>query len=674
MTFGKDISARCNNEVTLPVEEELLFTKLLMDRATDAVFWVTKDAQFLYVNDAACHMVGYCRQELLLMTMQDVDPEFSSKIWLEYWKTIKQKGSIYFESIHSSKVGLSFPVEITVTYLEYYGREYGCIFVRNITKRRQVEIALVRANEELECRVKERTAELINTNEQLRSEIVERHRVERELRSSEEQLRATFNSAAVGIAHVSTDGSWLMVNQKLCNIVGYTQEELRARTFHDLIHPDDLNNDHKYVRQLLAQDIQTYSIEKRFIHKNGSHVWTNLTISLVCEPNSEPKYFICIVEDISERKQAGLALRQSEALFRTLAETTNAIVFILQDARLCYVNPVVEAITGYKREELLTHSHLYQRLNVKEPDLLPEQCSSELVQHEELMILTKSGEERWLDWSEGVFEFEGKPAKLVTAIDITERRQAEVKVRQALEQEKELGELRSRFVCMVSHEFRNPLHLISFSTSALKRQTDQWIDDKKLKYLNRIQTAVEHLTELMDDVLILGRSEARKIIFEPRGLNLDQFCRDLVTQFQLSHATECTIVFSSFGDCSTACVDEKLIKPILTNLLDNAIKYSPKSSIVNLTLSCQEEKVIFEIQDCGIGISAIDLHRLFEPFYRGNNVGEIQGTGLGLAVVKNLVELHCGEISVASEVGIGTTFTISIPLRQSLPAMSQLLP
>ncbi|MHC5829515.1 MAG: PAS domain S-box protein, partial [Nostoc sp.] len=122
MTLGKDISARCNNEVTLPLEEELLFTKLLMDRATDAVFWVAKDAHFLYVNDAACEMVGYSHQELLLMTMQDLDPEFSSKIWLEYWKTIKQNGSIYFESIHRSRVALSFPVEITVTYLEYYGR------------------------------------------------------------------------------------------------------------------------------------------------------------------------------------------------------------------------------------------------------------------------------------------------------------------------------------------------------------------------------------------------------------------------------------------------------------------------------------------------------------------------------------------------------------------------
>ncbi len=496
------------------------------------------------------------------------------------------------------------------------------------------------------------------TNEQLRCQIVERQQVERELRASEEQLRATFNSAAVGIAHVNTDGSWLMVNQKLCNIVGYTQQLLRSLTFEDIIHPDDRNSDREYIRQLLALEIDTYSIEKRLIHKNNSHVWTNLTISLVCEPNCQPKYFICIVEDISERKQAESALRHSEALFRTLAETTNAIIFILQNAQVCYVNPVVEAITGYKTEELLAHSNLYQKLNIKEPNLLREQCSSELVQHQELMILTKSGEECWLDWSEVVFKFEGKPAKLVTAIDITARIQAEVKVRQALEQEKEFGELKSRFVYMVSHEFRNPLHLISFSTSALKRQTNQSIDEKKRNYLNRIQTAVEHLTELMDNILIFGISEAKKRIFEPKVLNLEQFCHDLVTQLQLSHASKCTLVFTSLGDFSRVCVDEKLLQPILTNLLDNAIKYSPKGSLVNLRLFSQEDEVILQIQDHGIGISAIDIHQIFEPFHRGNNVSDIQGTGLGLAVVKNLVKLHRGEITVASEVGVGSTFTI----------------
>jgi signal transduction histidine kinase len=108
-------------------------------------------------------------------------------------------------------------------------------------------------------------------------------------------------------------------------------------------------------------------------------------------------------------------------------------------------------------------------------------------------------------------------------------------------------------------------------------------------------------------------------------------------------------------------VDKKLLQLILTNLLDNAIKYSPAGSTVDLELSCQDEKVIFQIKDAGKGISAADHCRLFEPFHRGSNVGDVPGTGLGLAVVKKLVELHCGQIAVASVVGVGTTFTVTLP-------------
>ena len=160
--------------------------------------------------------------------------------------------------------------------------------------------------------------------------------------------------------------------------------------------------------------------------------------------------------------------------------------------------------------------------------------------------------------------------------------------------------------------------------------------------------------------LVIGRSEAGKLTFSPRALDLEQFCHDLVTQLQLSDSNQHTITFRSFGNSSTACVDEKLLQPILTNLLSNAIKYSSTGSTVDFTLKCQDKEVIFQIKDQGIGIPAADLQRLFEPFHRGENVNDIPGTGLGLAVVKKLVDTHDGQITLASEVGIGTTFTITL--------------
>jgi PAS domain S-box-containing protein len=352
MVFGNCISEQCNPRFRLQPEEELQLSKLVMDRATDAIFWVDPDARFLYANDAACRMAGYSREELLSMTMHDVEPDFSPKVWLENWRTIKQQGCLYFESLHRTKEGCSFPVEISVTYLEYYDKEYGCIFVHDITKCKQAEVALQNANEALECKVQELLAELRNANAQLCHEIV--------------------------------------------------------------------------------------------------------------------------------------------------------------------------------------------------------------------------------------------------------------KIRVTLEQEKELGENRARLVSMVSHEFRKPLHIISFSTSLLKRHSHQWTEEKKIQYFDRIQTAVEQLSQLMDEVLLIGRAEAGKLTFSPRTLDLDQFCRNLVAEFQLRDSSQHNITFGILGDCSTACVDEKLLQPILTNLLENAIKYSPLGSTVDLALSKGDGKVIFQIKDRGIGIPAAD--------------------------------------------------------------------
>ncbi|MBE8998344.1 PAS domain S-box protein [Nostoc sp. LEGE 12447] len=174
----------------------------------------------------------------------------------------------------------------------------------DITERKQAEEAVSSLLNQLENMVEERTAQLTRINQSLQTEITERQRIEEALRESEERFRATFHQAAVGIAHVAIDGRWLLVNQRLCNILGYTPEELQLLTFQDITHPDDINADLKYFYQILANDIQTYSIEKRYFCKDSSIVWVNLTVSLMREPSGEPRYFIYVVEDISERQAA----------------------------------------------------------------------------------------------------------------------------------------------------------------------------------------------------------------------------------------------------------------------------------------------------------------------------------------------------------------------------------
>ncbi|OKH22162.1 serine/threonine protein kinase [Hydrococcus rivularis NIES-593] len=237
-------------------------------------------------------------------------------------------------------------------------------------------------------------------------------------------------------------------------------------------------------------------------------------------------------------------------------------------------------------------------------------------------------------------------------------------MRKVLEKEKELNELKSRFVSMTSHEFRTPLATIMGYVELFKYYSHNWSEEKKQDYLDRIQSAVRHMTNLLDDVLLFNKAEAKKLELNPSLLNLQQFCRTLAEEIQLGVKTQQTIAFSCQGNCTEAYMDEKLLGHILGNLLSNAIKYSPAGSTVEFRLTCQEGEATFQIQDRGIGIPEEDQPRLFEPFHRAKNASKISGTGLGLAIVKKSVDLHGGKIAVNSKVGIGTTFTVTIPLTQ----------
>ncbi|HEY9668178.1 MAG TPA: HAMP domain-containing sensor histidine kinase, partial [Coleofasciculaceae cyanobacterium] len=215
---------------------------------------------------------------------------------------------------------------------------------------------------------------------------------------------------------------------------------------------------------------------------------------------------------------------------------------------------------------------------------------------------------------------------------------------------------------MTSHEFRTPLCTILSSADLLELYGIQWSEERKLEHLQRIQTAVQRMTHLLDDVLLIGQAEAGKLEFKPSPLDLDKFCGDLVTEVQLSTGSKHTIAFIKRGQCTTARMDEKLLRHIFSNLLSNAIKYSLTNSTVHFEVNCQDEEATFQIRDQGLGIPEEDQQRLFEAFHRAKNVGTIAGTGLGLAIVKKSVDLHGGHIVVESIVGVGTTFTVTLPL------------
>jgi PAS domain S-box-containing protein len=189
-------------------------------------------------------------------------------------------------------------------------------------------------------------------------DITERRRVEAALRESEQRFRRSFRDSAIGMALVATDGRWLQVNRSLCEMVGYPQEELLEKTFQDITHPDDLEKDLDHLRRLLAGEIRTYQMEKRYFHREGHVVWILLSVSLVHDEEGEPLYFVSQIQDVSERKRAVEKIREAEERYRTLVERIPVVTYMQQPgepSRTTYISPQYESILGYSVEEVLSY-------------------------------------------------------------------------------------------------------------------------------------------------------------------------------------------------------------------------------------------------------------------------------------------------------------------------------
>jgi signal transduction histidine kinase len=244
---------------------------------------------------------------------------------------------------------------------------------------------------------------------------------------------------------------------------------------------------------------------------------------------------------------------------------------------------------------------------------------------------------------------------------VQERQRAQTELQHTLMTERELSELRSRFVSMVSHEFRTPLGVILSSAENLDSYFERLQAGQRRGQLNNIMQATRHMGKMMEEVLLLGRAEAGKLEYKPVPLDLAAFCERITTQVLSATGGRCPIHFRA-ETLPPARGDEDLLRHILTNLLSNAVKYSHDGEAVDFSVEVDAEEAIFRFRDRGIGISAIDQKQLFQAFHRGRNASHLPGSGLGLVIVKRCVELHHGEIHCESSEGSGTTFTVKLPL------------
>jgi len=241
------------------------------------------------------------------------------------------------------------------------------------------------------------------------------------------------------------------------------------------------------------------------------------------------------------------------------------------------------------------------------------------------------------------------------------------------EKERQLGELKTRFVAMTSHEFRTPLSVIVSSTELLENYGDRWDTERRLDHLERIRTAAGSMGRMLDDILIIGRAEAGVLRASPAQMHLDEFCKHLVESLEHSSARSHCIRYTFTGD-PRVTLDERLLSEVVGNLLSNALKYSPPGSQVHFDVVANDELCRFAVRDQGIGIPEADIPRLFHSFFRASNADQIKGSGLGLAVVKKALDVQNGTIEVQSQLGRGTKFVVHVPRDLSVSRSSSMDP
>ena len=515
---------------------------------------------------------------------------------------------------------------------------------------------------------------------------------EAQLREAEERFRLAFDEAPIGVALVAPDGHWLRVNRALCNIVGYSPEEMLQLSFQDITHPDDVGADLEYVRRLLSGEIRTNEIEKRYVHADGHVVWIQLNVSLARDEAGEPLHFITQIQDISGRKATEEKLRASEGRFRGLLESApDAMVIVGADGRIVLVNRQAEQMFGFLRDELIGQPV---------ETLIPQKFRDRHASHRsgfsgdsrarpmgaglELFGVRRDGSEFPVEISLSPLETDEGLLVSAAVRDITERKRAESIVLSALKRERELTEplreldrIKSDFVATVSHELRTPLTNIVGTIELLAEGDFGELTPQQTRIVDVLDRNSHRLLDLIRDLLDLSQIESGGL-----GLHLAQTdLGHLLDRIggQVAPAAESkrlALVFQVERGLGAAMVDGPQLERALVNLMTNAIKFTPSEGTVTVRAQRAGGRVVFAIADTGIGIPEDEKQHLFTRFFRSSIVTEkaIPGSGLGLVIVKSIVEGHGGTITVDSALGKGTTVTVALPLRRPVAASTALAP
>ena len=495
--------------------------------------------------------------------------------------------------------------------------------------------------------------------------------------SSLQRLTDLYDLAPIGFMMLNRGGEITYANKTGARILGVERGALAGRRLMHYVamsHQNELRSflarvfaapsNHACEVELMRQRGQAAALQQsQYRQEQGNSVAQFVAIEGAMAADGQECRLALI--DITERKHA-------EDRYRTVVEWSPSAIVVHWGGKIIYVNGAAIKLFGATSPQNLVGMPFLDRIH---PDFhravmarvkfgIDRNAGVPMV---EMKYIRLDGESIDAEIQSVMIEYAGVPAIQSTLRDITDRKQAEAVVRESMRKLEEANELKSRFVSIASHEFRTPLVTIMFTADALRGNRHTMDSDKIDAYLIDISNEAEHMQSMIDDVLRLARMQSTGQETKPSLVDLDAMCRASVAQFQMNTQLQHVLDYRCAQQPVKAMLDVKLMKEVINNLISNALKYSAAGTTVSISLARSDAALTLTVSDQGIGIPAHDIPRLFEPFQRASNVNEIQGTGLGLSIVKHAVTLHGGAIAVASEIGKGTRFIVTLPLNAPPP-------
>ncbi len=508
-------------------------------------------------------------------------------------------------------------------------------------------------------------------NQALQDDILERTKTLEALRQSEGRFSTIFHRSPVPIGITRLDDAVIVdANEAFARLLGYERADLPSKTTFEVGIWDNPELRREAVLSLKATS-HLHDLEIRGRTRSGEP-FIVLTFAELIHFGDVP-HVLSIYYDITQQRKLE---EQSRYQAMLLEHVSDAVVSTDLAFNIRSWNHAAELIYGWQAEEVIgkpiaevVHS---EYVGEQREDIISKFHRDGIWRGETTHRRRDGSRAHLLASTSYITDSAGNRTGIVSVNrDITERMIAQEELREAerqrtqIEKERELLQLKERFVSVVSHEFRTPLAVIYTAAEMMHRYYDRMTPERMFRQIREILGQADYMVSLLDDVLLVNKARAGRLEFNPTPLDVVSFCQATVERMQVVDNGEHSLIFESPDELGQVSLDTKLLQHILVNLLSNAIKYSPAGGDVRLEIQNTDGMITFRVQDWGIGIPPHCLAHLYDPFYRATNTSNIKGTGLGLAIVKESVDLHKGTIHCESKEGVGTTFTVQLPITAS---------